>query len=118
MSQEVKYIIRTCPTCNFMIQIFKSDLNCRIFRHGSFIDSKKQIPPHCSKQEVDQWIAENKIYGCGQPFVIDKELKILACDWNLTHFKHLNDNLSDLSQSEILDNKTSSVGNQDQKVNG
>lgn len=62
------YIIVMCPNCCNYIQILKKDFNCKIFRHGIFIDSNKQIDPHLPKNECDELIKNNKIYGCGKPF--------------------------------------------------
>ena len=46
------------------------ELNCRIFRHGVFIKTNEQIPPHSSKKECEYYIKNNLIFGCGKPFKI------------------------------------------------
>ena len=68
------YIIVMCPNCFNYIQILKKDFNCKIFRHGIFKDSNKQIDPHLSKKECDELIKNDKIYGCGKPFMLKEEI--------------------------------------------
>ena len=68
MAEEKEFYIN-CPHCNDIIIIEK--LNCRIFRHGIYKDSNKQINPHASKNVCEQLIKNNEIYGCGKPFKID-----------------------------------------------
>jgi hypothetical protein len=71
-----------CPHCDEYIIIEK--LNCKIFRHGVYIDSGKQINPHMNKQKCDKLFSDNKIYGCGKPFkiVIENDIyKTIICDY-------------------------------------
>lgn len=60
------YII--CPHCNQMIEVLKSQFNCKIFRHGIMKDTYKQIDPHLNKESCDKLFKEGKIFGCGKPF--------------------------------------------------
>ena len=71
----------SCPHCFDMIEIL--EINCKIFRHGYFIESFQQIPPHSSKEECEKWISEGKIYGCGKPFMLyyDNEWMAKECDY-------------------------------------
>jgi hypothetical protein len=62
------HIIIQCPHCKDYIQVFIKEFNCKIFRHGIFKDSLKQIDPHLKKVECDRLKNENLIYGCGKPF--------------------------------------------------
>ena len=57
-----------CPHCRQLIEVLKSQVNCKIFRHGVFKGSYIQIDPHMSKVLCDKLIQENKILGCGKPF--------------------------------------------------
>lgn len=71
-----------CPHCKEFIIIEK--LNCGIFRHGVFISTAQQIPPHEKKEICDYYYNNKLIYGCGKPFQIIEindtfELKI--CDY-------------------------------------
>jgi len=78
------YLIE-CPHCKGDIQIFENELNCKIFRHGTYKHSGEQINPHLNKQECDDLINKNLIYGCGKPFQVkfndDKELVANICDY-------------------------------------
>ena len=47
------YIIIKCPHCDSLIYIKKKELNCKIFRHGVYKQSLKQIDPHMKKIECD-----------------------------------------------------------------
>jgi hypothetical protein len=67
-----------CPHCNGMVII--EQLNCAIFRHGVFKNTGKQIPPHASKEECDNWVKNNDIYGCGKPFQVI-ENKPVICEY-------------------------------------
>ena len=75
-------IFLSCPHCNLFVHI--EQINCGIFRHGVFIKTKEQIPPHLSKEKCDELFKNKKIYGCGKPFQIikvDEEWKIIICDY-------------------------------------
>lgn len=45
-----------------------------------FKKSNLQIPSHASKQEIDAWILQDAIWGCGQPFRINKE-NVEVCEF-------------------------------------
>ena len=73
-----------CPHCKQVIEVLKSQFNCKIFRHGGFKDTYTQIDPHLPKVQCDKLVAENKIYGCGKPFrlVIEgNKFKTEICDY-------------------------------------
>ena len=75
-------LVLICPHCDNYIIIKK--INCGIFRHGIFIKDKKQIDPHASKENCDNYIKNNLIYGCGKPFRItnvDDKWIIEICDY-------------------------------------
>lgn len=57
-----------CPHCQNYVII--QELNCCIFRHGTFKHNGNQIDPHTPKALCDQYIETNAIYGCGKPFKI------------------------------------------------
>ena len=78
------YIIIQCPHCKDYILVFKKELNCKIFRHGIYKDTMKQINPHLKKDECDKLINQNLIIGCGKPFQIIEEngsFKSIICDY-------------------------------------
>jgi hypothetical protein len=67
-----------CPHCQEFVII--QELNCKIFRHGTFRNNGEQIPPHSSKEDCDRFFQKNLIYGCGKPFrivVLENENKII-----------------------------------------
>ena len=79
---ENNVIIINCPHCNIPVLISK--LNCRIFRHGVFIENGEQINPHSSQQLCDEYVKNKLIYGCGRPFRIINEgsiYKALVCEY-------------------------------------
>lgn len=55
-----------CPHCGDFTEII--EINCSIFRHGSFKLTHQQLPPHAPKDYCDQASNNNLIYGCGKPF--------------------------------------------------
>jgi hypothetical protein len=59
-----------CPHCNDEIIIFKTEINCGIFRHAIFKNNYEQINPHASKEECENYLANNIVYGCAKPFRI------------------------------------------------
>lgn len=68
----------SCPHCQGTVLI--EQLNCKIFRHGIFKRSGKQIPPHASKADCDAWFEKNEVWGCGKPFRVE-EGKAVVCDY-------------------------------------
>lgn len=56
-----------CPYCKAGIEILKSELNCKIFRHATLKDPPFNVNPHASREEINKL----KIYGCGMPFYFD-----------------------------------------------
>jgi hypothetical protein len=78
------YIIIECPYCKNQIQIYKNEINCAIFRHGTFKYTGLEINPHSSKEECDNYLKNDLIYGCGKPFRIiieNGEYKAKNCDY-------------------------------------
>lgn len=78
------YYILKCPHCEDLLMIYKNEINCKIFRHGTF-KNNVQINPHESKTLCDNYINENLIYGCGKPFKIiikdDENVELEKCDY-------------------------------------
>ena len=58
-----------CPNCEISIEVL--EINCRIFRCGVIKETMEQINPHSSKEECDQYVKNDLIYGCGKPFYFD-----------------------------------------------
>ena len=78
-------IIINCPSCNATILIDKSEINCKIFRHGVMKESGKQIDPHLSKDNCDKLVKDNRIYGCGKPF----KLEFNGFEWQAMHCEYI-----------------------------
>jgi len=81
MNNEIHII---CPHCKFPILIMKKDINCAIFRHGTFKHNHMQIPPHSKKSFCDYLSKNNLIYGCGKPFRLlftHNMYKAIVCDY-------------------------------------
>ncbi len=71
-----------CPHCNGSIII--EELNCRIFRHAVLKENLNQINPHTPKEECENYIEKNLIYGCGKPFIVifrDNKYISEICDY-------------------------------------
>ena len=71
-NEKIINILLTCPNCNDFVLIEK--LNCRIFRHGVFKMSGKQVYQHSTKEQCEIYITKNLIYGCGKPFNVIKDV--------------------------------------------
>jgi DNA-directed RNA polymerase subunit RPC12/RpoP len=77
-----KDIVVTCPHCKDLVLIEK--LNCRIFRHGYFTETKQQMHAHTPKEVCDYLFENKKIYGCGKPFEIiqnNEGYLAIICDY-------------------------------------
>lgn len=61
-------LLVTCPHCQITIEVIQ--LNCAIFRCGTFKTTGEQVPPHTPKSECDRLTEENRIWGCGKPFKV------------------------------------------------
>lgn len=80
MASNVLPLIVKCPHCELFVEI--EQLNCRIFRHGTFKHDGKQINPHLPKQECERLYKNNLIYGCGKPFQIPHgKQEAIICDY-------------------------------------
>ena len=78
-------IIVQCPNCYEFVAVKKSELNCKIFRHGILKSNFKQIDPHLPKEKCDKLIKNDLIFGCGKPFKILEEISnkysAIICDY-------------------------------------
>ena len=79
-----EYIIISCPHCHNIIYIDKKEFNCKIFRHGVYKKTLKQIDPHSPKNMCDYLVKNNLIYGCGKPFKLipnGNSIIVEMCDY-------------------------------------
>ncbi len=60
-----------CPHCGCLVQVFKNEIKCTIFRHAVYKDTRRQMDPHSKKEDCDSASREGTIYGCGKPFKFD-----------------------------------------------
>lgn len=62
-----------CPHCDdgATIAVAHNEINCKIFRHGKYLKSGRQIPPHTGQAECERLVREKLIDGCGKPFYFD-----------------------------------------------
>jgi len=75
-------LIIVCPHCQELVLI--EQLNCKIFRHAMFKTTGQQIDPHSPKEICDELVKQNKVYGCGKPFLIieeDSKYVAIICDY-------------------------------------
>lgn len=71
-----------CPHCNCFVQI--EQINCAIFRHGTYKHNGQQLNPHLPKAECDRLVAAEAIHGCGRPFRVERQgdgLVAVVCDY-------------------------------------
>lgn len=83
-TEKVKELYINCPHCSGSIIIAENEINCAIFRHGSYKSDNQQINPHLDKESCDKLFKENKINGCGKPFKLvktDNEYVAEICDY-------------------------------------
>ena len=64
-----------CPHCGEEIIVHKSEVNCKIFRHGVYKSTKEQINPHMSKKECD------RLYNSGKYMVVVNLLDLFFSRW-------------------------------------
>jgi len=76
-------IVVSCPHC--LKPVLIEQLNCKIFRHGTFIVNGQQVNPHATKEVCDYFVANDMIYGCGKPFCIinaeDGTFVAIVCEY-------------------------------------
>jgi hypothetical protein len=72
-------LIIECPHCNQFIEIL--ELNCRIFRCGIFKNTNQQINPHLDENSCNELKKNDLIYGCGKPFQIMEDNKVVICGY-------------------------------------
>ena len=64
-----------CPHCKDPIIIL--NINCGIFRHGTYRQTGKQLNPHLFQSTCEYLFKNDMIYGCGKPFKIIQKDDIL-----------------------------------------
>ncbi len=64
-----------CPHCYGTVIINEAEINCGIFRHATFRETGECIHPHATQEQCELLIHEGKIFGCGQPFKLEKNIE-------------------------------------------
>lgn len=83
---EDETYVFSCPWCENKIQVKISEINCSIFRHAVMKNTGNQVNPHASKEECENLVISDMIYGCGKPFMLFKNgnsdtLEAKICDY-------------------------------------
>lgn len=82
MPKEKELATVECPHCKCLVQI--EQINCAIFRHGTYKHNGQQLNPHLPKAECDRLVAAEAIHGCGRPFRVEHTndgLVAVVCDY-------------------------------------
>lgn len=69
-----------CPHCQENIIIYDNEINCGIFRHAVYKSNYQQVEPHLPKEQCDNLIKSDLVYGCAKPFRIENNI-ISICDY-------------------------------------
>jgi hypothetical protein len=67
-----------CPHCDEYIEIL--EINCKIFRHAYYLDYRP-VNSHATKEELDELIKNNNLFGCGRPFYYDGKEPPRVCGY-------------------------------------
>jgi hypothetical protein len=70
---ENDYYVFKCPHCEQYTQVHKNEINCRVFRHAVYKTNMIPINPHAPKEQCDNLLASDQIYGCAKPFILNKD---------------------------------------------
>jgi hypothetical protein len=79
----MEYVFQ-CKHCSDFFTVKLSDFNCMILRHGAYKNTLKYISPHLPKNECDNLVLSDSIYGCGKPLRIVKIndiYDVIVCDY-------------------------------------
>jgi hypothetical protein len=79
--QDQDYIIVICPHCNDLVQIYKNEINCRIFRHGVYKATNESVNPHLDRESCEKLVESGTIYGCCKPFRLNDQNLPEICDY-------------------------------------
>ena len=73
-----------CPNCGGGVIVHKNELNCCIFRHGTYKSSGEPINPHAPETECTRLLDSGVIEGCGKPFraiTVDGKVVLEVCGY-------------------------------------
>jgi len=69
-----------CIWCNNKIAVEDSEVRCTIFRHAVFKKNMEFVPPHASKNQCEQWLNDESVWGCAKPFIFNRNT-VKKCDY-------------------------------------
>ncbi len=78
---ENHFFLFECPHCSCLILVAKNEVNCRIFRHGTYKSTGHSMNPHTPKEECDRLFETGEIWGCGKPFHMIESSYVEICDY-------------------------------------
>ena len=79
--EDALFIYLACPHCQGSVIVAKTELACRIFRHGIIKETGQQMDPHTPKSICEDLVSQDKIRGCGKPFQVDECNNTVICDY-------------------------------------
>lgn len=94
-----------CPHCGGAVLMAREpdEIRCGVFRHGVYKDHSGQIDPHASRETVQTLLDAGAVWGCGQPFSVDKATGVVSkCSWNDQPIVSDSDSNSESSVSKTL----------------
>lgn len=77
---EDRYVF-ACPHCGTLVQVRKSEIACKIFRHAHFKATGQMIGPHTDRKTCESLVAQNLVHGCAKPFRFDGTGPASKCDY-------------------------------------
>lgn len=66
-------LIFKCIHCEDYVIVAITELNCCIFRHGTYKSNMQQVNPHAPQSECNRLSENGLVYGCCKPFRIHKK---------------------------------------------
>lgn len=82
---KIKEFEILCPHCEEYVIIKENEINCAIFRHAVLKSNLQQISPHATKEQCDDFLKNDLVYGCCKPFKLVKNNKneyvAIICDY-------------------------------------
>lgn len=82
-SLETRAFLFKCPHCQDYIQVAINEVNCSIFRHGTYKNTLQPIEPHMPKDKCEELVSKNLAYGCCKPFkmIVGDPTRVEICGY-------------------------------------
>lgn len=76
------FLFFNCPHCDGPVIVNRNEVNCTIFRHGTYKSTNQQVNPHLDKNSCDNLVEKDLVYGCCKPFRINVDKNVVEfCDY-------------------------------------